>query len=59
LVARRTCDFIAALASSVVESTAMVLPLSSPRSAAIFKTKANTAQNTSSGSRLRVLVMLE
>ena len=37
-VSRRTIDFMAALASSVVESTATVLPLISPFSAANFST---------------------
>jgi len=46
-VARRTSDFIAALASSVVESTAIVFPLRSLCDTATCSTNANTCQNTS------------
>ncbi len=47
-------DFIAALASSVVESTPTVLPDSNRLSDAIRSTNRKTSSNTSGGSRRRV-----
>ena len=58
-MSRRTIDRIAAFASSVVLSTPTVWPESSFFAWAIESTNSNTSANTSSGSRLRVLVRVE